>query len=297
MEESERLDRWRSRGETVEFRGRRVHLVRSRGRAPALVFLHGFPSSSFDWHALLELEPARSHAVVAFDFLGFGLSDKPRDHDYTLAWQTDLAEELIRGYADGRAFVVAHDMGTSVATELMARELEDRLSVEIDGALLFNGSVVLDRASPTTAQKLLRSRLGPLFARLTSERFFRRQFARLFSDGHPLSEEDASDQWALIARGGGHRIAHRLIGYMDERERYAERWHGAVRDWPGPLSLAWGMRDPVATTSVLEALLELRPEAPVAELGELAHYPQIEAPEQIASALAEALGDPPRAGD
>lgn len=238
MEESERLDRWRSRGETVEFRGRRVHLVRSRGRAPALVFLHGFPSSSFDWHALLELEPARSHAVVAFDFLGFGLSDKPRDHDYTLAWQTDLAEELIRGYADGRAFVVAHDMG-----------------------------------------------------------FFRRQFARLFSDGHPLSEEDASDQWALIARGGGHRIAHRLIGYMDERERYAERWHGAVRDWPGPLSLAWGMRDPVATTSVLEALLELRPEAPVAELGELAHYPQIEAPEQIASALAEALGDPPRAGD
>lgn len=248
-----------------------------------------------DWRALLELEPVRSYAVLAFDFMGFGLSDKPHDHDYTLGWQADLTEELIRRHAGGRAFVVAHDMGTSVATELMARELEGSLSIEIAGAMLFNGSIVLDRARPTSGQKLLRSGLGTLVARLTSERVFRRQFGRLFSDEHPLTEEEAADQWALIAREGGHRIAHRLIGYMDERERYAERWHGAVRDWPGSFSLAWGMRDPVATTSVLDALIELRPGVTVTELPQLGHYPQIEAPDQVASALAQALGAPPSA--
>ena len=50
---------------------------------------------------------------------------------------------------------------------------------------------------------------------------------------------------------------------MDQREEHAERWHGAIREWPGELSLAWGLQDPVATTAVLAALRELRPGVPV----------------------------------
>ena len=76
---------------------------------------------------------------------------------------------------------------------------------------------------------------------------------------------------------------------MDQRETHAERWHGAIRDWPGDLSLAWGLRDPVATTDVLTALRELRPSVPVTELPDLAHYPQLEDPGQIAGALRGAL--------
>jgi pimeloyl-ACP methyl ester carboxylesterase len=72
--------------------------------------------------------------------------------------------------------VVAHDMGTSVATELLARAIERRLGFGVAGALLFNGSIVLDRASLTPAQRLLRSPLGSLFARLGSDRVFRHQF-------------------------------------------------------------------------------------------------------------------------
>ena len=49
------------------------------------------------------------------------------------------------------AFVVAHDMGTSVATELFARELEGRLGFAVAGALLFNGSIPLDRPGPRSA--------------------------------------------------------------------------------------------------------------------------------------------------
>jgi pimeloyl-ACP methyl ester carboxylesterase len=72
---------------------------------------------------------------------------------------------------------------------------------------------------------------------------------------------------------------------MDQRETHADRWHGAIREWPGELSLAWGLRDPVATTAVLAALRKLRPEVPVSELPELAHYPQLEDPRQIARCL------------
>lgn len=290
---TERTRRWEETGTYEDVLGRRLFVHRREGEAaPLLLYLHGFPSSSYDWRALLDLREERGEAAVAFDFLGFGLSEKPRDHLYALAWQADAAEELVRRAGSPPVFVVAHDMGTSVATELMARDLRGELKMDLAGALLFNGSMLLHLARPTPGQRLLRSRLGPLFARLTSERGFRAQFSRVFSPDHPLSAEEAADQWSLIAHGGGQRIAHRTIHYMAERERFTDRWHGAIREWPGSLSLAWGLRDPVARTEVLAGLRALRPGVETIELPELAHYPQIEAPEAISAALDAALKRP-----
>jgi pimeloyl-ACP methyl ester carboxylesterase len=281
---TERVRGWGRRGESEEFRGHSIHTFRQQGEGPLLLLLHGFPSSSYDWRLLLAQVPARN--VLAFDFLGFGLSDKPREHDYSLFWQADLTEELVRRHGGGRPVsVLAHDMGTSVANELMARDLAGELEMELAGIVLFNGSMVLEVASPTPAQRALRSRFGPLVARLSSERFFRHQFGSVFSAAHPLSAAEAEDQWSLICHGGGRTIGHRTISYMDQREEHAERWHGAIREWPGELSLAWGMRDPVATTAVLAALRELRPGVSVSELPELAHYPQLEDPQRLAQVL------------
>ena len=285
---TERARAWERRGSVEEFRGHSIHTFRQEGDGPLLLLLHGFPSSSYDWRLLLEELPGRN--VLAFDFLGFGLSAKPREHDYSLFWQADLTEELVRRHGSGRpVFVVAHDMGTSVANELMARDLEGRLGMEIAGILLFNGSMVLEAASPILGQRLLRGRFGPLLAHLSSERVFRQQFGSVFGDAHPLSDEEAADQWSLICHNGGRTLGHRLISYMDQREEHAGRWHGAIRDWPGRLSLTWGLRDRVATTDVLAALRELRPSVPVTELPELAHYPQIEDPRRLAPTLVSLL--------
>ncbi len=286
---TERVERWRREGATEEVLGRRL-FVRRRGgsEAPLLLYLHGFPSSSYDWRPLLEARHGEE-ASIAFDFLGFGLSEKPADHVYTLAWQADAVEEIIRRAGSPPVFLVAHDMGTSVATELMARDLSGELDIQLAGAMLFNGSMLLHLARPTFGQKLLRSRLGPVFARLTSERTFKAQFGRIFSPDHPLSAEEAADQWSLLTHDGGARIAHRTINYMAERERFTDRWHGAIRDWPGPLTLAWGLLDPVARTEVLRGLQELRPGVNTIELPDAGHYPQIETPSAIASALDAAL--------
>jgi pimeloyl-ACP methyl ester carboxylesterase len=281
---TDRVEHWREAGTMEDVLGRQLYVHRREGAGgPVLLFLHGFPSSSYDWRPLLELRP--SPTALAFDFLGFGLSEKPRDHVYTLAWQADAAEELVKRAGSPPVFLVAHDMGTSVATELMARGLRGELGIELSGALLFNGSMLLHLASPTLGQRMLRSRLGPVFARLTSERGFRLQFSRVFAPEHPLSPEEAADQWALISHNGGAAVAHRTIHYMAERERFTKRWHGAIRDWPGSLTLAWGLRDPVATTDVLDGLRELRPGVEVIELPDAGHYPQIECPEQMAAAL------------
>ena len=115
-----RVQAWRDRGRTEDVGGRRIHVFTREGSDPLLLLLHGFPSSSYDWVPLLERE--NEHAVIAFDCLGFGLSGKPAKHEYSLFEQADIAEELVRRHAAGRpVFIVGHDMGTSVASELMAR--------------------------------------------------------------------------------------------------------------------------------------------------------------------------------
>jgi pimeloyl-ACP methyl ester carboxylesterase len=257
-----------------------------------VLFLHGYPSSSYDWRHLLELLPGLR--TVCFDFLGFGLSEKPRDHVYSLLGQADLAEAVVARVDADEVVLVAHDMGTSVATELLARDVEGRLPFRLRSVVLLNGSMVIERASLTPAQKVLRSRLGPVAARLSNERSFRAQFARLFSPDHPLTPEEAADQWALLAHARGHRIIDRLTYYLHERVTYAARWHGALRDWQGSLELAWAMLDPVATGAVLDAVCELRPSAPVTRFEELGHYLQIEAPEQVAPVVTRYAAGQPR---
>ena len=188
--------------------------------------------------------------MLAFDFLGFGLSDKPPRHDYSLFWQADLTEELVRRHGDGRpVFVLAHDMGTSVANELMARDLEGKLEMELAGILLFNGSMVLEAGQPDAGaagaaqprrparrQALQRARLPPP-VRLG---LLRRA---------PAERGGGSDQWSLVCHNGGRTLGHRLDLLHGPARKHAGRWHGAIRDWPGELSLAWGMQDPVATTA------------------------------------------------
>jgi len=278
---------WRSSGRLDEVAGRQIFVRRREGSGPLLLFLHGFPSSSYDWRDTLAA--LGEHATLALDFLGFGLSDKPRDASYSLLAQADIVEEILTREGRAPIMIVAHDMGTSVATELMARDIDGALGCQLAGVLLFNGSIIIERASLTWAQKLLRSPFGPAAARLSSRRVFIRQFARLFSAEHPLRRDEAEDQWALWHRAEGDHIAHLLTYYLTERTRFAARWHGAIASWRGPLRLAWGMRDPVATPDVLAGLRELRPFVPVTELARLGHYPQIEQPGAIAAAVRELL--------
>jgi pimeloyl-ACP methyl ester carboxylesterase len=282
-----RLLRWRAGGRLEEVARKLLFVRNTEGHGPLLLFLHGFPSSSYDWRQVIPAFSDRS--TLALDFLGFGFSDKPPRARYSLLEQADRVEALVARHARTPIVIIAHDMGTSVATELMARDIDGALGFSLAGVLLFNGSIIIERASLTWAQKLLRSRLGPIAARLGNERLFERQFARVFSSEHPLSSEEAEDQWELWRHGEGHRLAHRLVSYLEERARFAARWHGAIREWPGPLRLAWGLRDPVATPAVLAGLCELRPGAPVTELPGLGHYPQIEQPDAIVAAVLELL--------
>ena len=179
MDLTSRVEAWRRTGVMVEFGGRNIFVRNQRGEGPPLVLLHGYPSSSYDWRTRSSCSGRRFSRSTS----SASGSRTSRATTCTRCWArpTSSRRSFARFVGAERVLLVAHDMGTSVATELLARDLGGQLPFELAGVLLFNGSMVIEAASLTLGQKVLRSRLGPIAARLSNERSFRAQFARIFS--------------------------------------------------------------------------------------------------------------------
>ena len=166
---------WRDGGRLVSTDAGSVFVRSDQGDGPTILLLHGYPSSSFDYRAVVSHLAGRSWLTL--DFLGFGLSEKPRPHRYSLFEQADLVQQVVAETTEGPVMLIAHDMGTSVATELLARDLDGRLPFDLQRAVITNGSVILERASLRPIQKILRGPLGSVVARFANPRMFTRAFA------------------------------------------------------------------------------------------------------------------------
>jgi pimeloyl-ACP methyl ester carboxylesterase len=263
--------------------------VASGGSRKWVTFLHGFPTSSWDWARVVPLLPPTA-SLLLFDFLGFGDSDKPADHDYSLFGQADLTEALWRRFGVERTVLVAHDYGDTVAQELLARAPEGRLRVTLDAGLLLNGGVFPGLHRPRPVQRWLQRPLaGPLIARLMSERSFARSFGAVFSRQHPLERAEAGQHWQAVRARGGRRVMHRLIRYIAERERHRERWEQALERAAAPLGFVWGMQDPVSGPPMAARIRERLPGSALRELSDVGHYPQLEAPAVVAGEIASMM--------
>ncbi|MBI2061157.1 MAG: alpha/beta hydrolase [Nitrospirae bacterium] len=286
-------------------RGKRLHtpwggvfgLDEGRRDLPILAILHGFPTSSYDFHRVL-LSLAERFRVVIHDHLGFGLSDKPADFGYSLMEQADVALCVWRSLGLKRVHLLAHDYGTSVATELLARREAGLLPIEIDSVTLCNGSVHIELAHLTWAQKALRSpRIGPLFARLGSTRVFRSQMRRIWGDPSKVEKGDIDAMWSLVSLNQGRRRLPQISRYIDERFRFHRRWIGALERLNLPAHILWGRRDPIAVPAIAEKLAGEIRGARLTWLEALGHYPMLESPpEWSAAALEFLLSVPGRRG-
>jgi len=98
--------------------GATIH-VRTGGRGPAVVLIHGFGDTGDMW-APLAAELARDHTIVVPDLRGMGLSSHPAGGYDKRTQAADVRAVLARLGID-RAAVVGHDIGTMVAYAYAAR--------------------------------------------------------------------------------------------------------------------------------------------------------------------------------
>lgn len=255
---------------------------------PVLTLLHGFPTSSWDFASIATALDGYFR-IVAFDFLGFGFSDKPRNHIYTIHEQADVAEAVWRHLGIRNTFIVAHDYGATVGQELLARSGENALSTNIQGLLFLNGALFPSLHRPLLIQKLLSHPVtGSLAARLVTRSTFDRNMHRLFSDAHRLDPEDLDQMWRAIENGQGHRLYHRLIHYVADRRTFEARWSNGLMSTRIPLRFVWGLADRVSGRQVLERLRSVVP-AHYTELPDVGHYPHVEVPGVVSRQILDAF--------
>lgn len=259
--------------------GRREIFVRTAGDGAWCMLLHGFPTASSDWGDVWDDLAARRR-VLAFDFLGFGDSDKPADHDYTIHEQADLTEALWRQLGITETALVAHDYGVSVAQELLARQADDVLAARITNVVFMNGGLFPELHRPQPGQlALLDPDMGPKIADMITAETFGQSLRPTY--GREPSPELLHEQWQAVVRRDGHRIGHRLIQYIRDRQRHADRWVQALETATVPRAFVWGMLDPVSGAHMAERIEERLPDAALLRLADVGHWPQLEAPDLV----------------
>ncbi|XP_012329415.1 mesoderm-specific transcript homolog protein isoform X4 [Aotus nancymaae] len=248
------LHSWKSSGKFFTYKGLRIFYQDSVGVVGSpeiVVLLHGFPTSSYDWYKIWEGLTLRFHRVIALDFLGFGFSDKPRPHHYSIFEQASIVEALLRhlGLQNRRINLLSHDYGDIVAQELLYRYKQNRSGrLTIKSLCLSNGGIFPETHRPLLLQKLLKDGgvLSPILTRLMN--FF------------------------VFSRG--------LLQYINQRKKFRRRWVGALASVTIPIHFIYGPLDPINPyPEFLELYRKTLPRSTVSILDDhISHYPQLEDP-------------------
>jgi len=280
------LDDWYAGGHLYNYRGQ-TFFYRDEGAGEPLLCIHGFPTASWDWHKLWPALTARFR-VVALDMLGFGYSDKPPDHPYSLFTQATLHEVLLQHLGLDAVHILAHDYGDTVVQELLARHRkrreQDRPGVQIRSVCLLNGGLFPEAIRPRPIQKLLESPLGWLAGRLMREALFRKSFRTVFGPDTQPTDEELADFWHLITYNDGLKVAHKISAYQLERRQNRQRWVGALCRTRVPLRFINGPLDPISGRTMITRYRQIIPTPDVVVLDGIGHYPQFEAPEAVLDA-------------
>ena len=284
---------------TSEFTEHRIqrgaHALYARcysGTAPAFVLMHGFPDNLRIYDALAPILAGAGRRVVAFDFLGYGGSDKPVDYRYTPAGLEDDLQAVVVALGLGPVVPVAHDASGPTAINWALAHPQ-----QVAALALLN--TYYDTAPTLRVPEFVSlfadpgySDLAAAFAGDPAQFGWLLAFqARQFRRGAPSAlQERAQRMLEPIIRGQFAAtpsavpafvgLTRDLRATLEANTRRADELAAFAR----PVSLIWGAGDPYLNRGVAEHLHGLFPTPELAPLP-LGHWPQIDGPEEVARAL------------
>ncbi|GJM34436.1 MAG: putative hydrolase LipZ [Saprospiraceae bacterium] len=283
------FNEWQNSGDFIQINGHEIFYRDTGSDKPAILVLHGYPSSTHDFHRVLPLLASR-YRLILHDHLGFGLSDKPSDYSYSLIDQADIAVKLWQKLGIKQGVLLAHDYGTSIATELIARHNSDWLPLQISQVVLSNGSMRIELAKPRLIQHLLmHAQLGPFIAKLSTKKTLLQNMRKIWGNSDTIHSEDMDVMWTMLEHNQGRKVLPKITQYIRERFVFWHRWIGALRSTSLPIHYIWARLDPVAREIIATTLHRETPNSTLHLLDGIGHYPMLEAPDIWGAAVLNCL--------
>jgi pimeloyl-ACP methyl ester carboxylesterase len=236
-----------------------------RADAPALVLLHGFPTSSYMFRHLVPALADRYH-VIAPDHLGFGLSDAPaaNQFDYTFDALAALTADLLRGLGIGRYAIYVQDYGAPIGWRLALNEPSAITAIVTQNGNGYDAGFVESFWKTVWAYQHDQTDETEAAVRqfLTLEAT-RWQYLTGVPDETVVNPESWHHDYALISRPGNDEVQLRLfLNYATNAAVYP-RLHEYFRNSRVPLLAVWGHGDEIFGPAGARAFTEDLPDAEV----------------------------------
>ncbi len=282
-----RLQKWHDAGDFLVVNGLRVY-YQTQGSGPALLLLHGYPFGSYDFKDIAPVL-AQQYRVIMLDWPGMGFSDKPHAPVYSFELYVAVLNALAAQLGVVEADIIAHDLGVSVAQELLAQAASSRFRIR--SIAFMNGGLFTDTYQPRWIQRML-SQSPAWFGRLLSRHLGRASIETsvisVFGANTQPSADLLDDYWELLNYQDGKQIAYLLGKLVFEKEKHQHRWLQAMQSTAIPLAYICGPADPNSGQHMAERFRQRLPHSPVFLLrDDIGHWPQLEAPQEVLSAFAQ----------
>ena len=266
----------------IDLHGHQV-VYRIAGSGPPVVLVHGMVNSSRHWQAVAQ-RLADRYTVIAPDLVGHGDSATPRG-DYSLGAHAAVIRDLLSALGVGPATIVGHSLGGGIAMVFFWQfpHRVERLALVSSGGLGREVSPLLRTAAlPGTGGLISLA----AHARLTDT--LERAGAHLRRRNRGLGVQLQAIARALKPLGGpGQRAAfvHSLRAVIDPRGQRVSATDRLYLLSGVPTLIAWGERDRTIPLDHGRAAHAAIPDSRFVTLPRAAHFPHLEAPDELAEAL------------
>jgi len=257
---------------------------RDYGGGQPMLLIHGFPTAGCDWSAI-GATLSRNFRLVAPDLLDYGRSRNPARTTWHIHDQADMIEALLKDREITECDIVAHDVGDTVAQELLARHDEGSLDFRLRSLILMNGGIFPGHHRARTIQKLLLSPIGPLIAAMARKKRFMNTLAAIFGPNTRPDSTTTDLLWTIAIGVNGKQSLARRIRYMQDRLDNEGRWVGALKNTSVRMMMINGVMDPISGGHVCDVIEEEVPQMKIVRLENIGHFPPLEAAEQCTQSI------------
>jgi pimeloyl-ACP methyl ester carboxylesterase len=233
--------------------------------APALVLLHGFPTSSYMFRELVPALADRYH-VIAPDHLGFGLSDAPsvEQFDYTFDALTALTQGLLRELGIDRYAMYVQDYGAPIGWRLALDNPTAITAIISQSGNAYDAGfvesfwkVVNAYQSEQTAETEAAVRQ---FLTLDATRW---QYLTGVPDETLVNPESWYHDYTLLSRPGNDNVQLTLLRDYASNSPLYPRVHEYFRSSKVPLLAVWGRGDEIFGPAGAQAFADDLPDAEI----------------------------------
>ena len=266
-----------------DVKGHQLHYI-EEGKGDTLIFVHGTPSWSFDFRHVIRIL-SKDFTCLAPDHIGFGLSDKPEEYDYTTQNHCQTFEQFVLAKDLNNITLVVHDFGGIIGLHFALRYPE-----RISKLIILNSWLWSSKNDPhfIHSSKILKSPLLPFLYRNFnfSPRFILpRSFGNQPLPKHLLSQYTKPFA-TKTSRNGTIAFAKSLL---NDQDWFEELWLKKEVISTKPTLFIWGMKDPIIPATYLDKFSTGFPNSTTLKLETCGHFPQEESPQLVAGAIFEFL--------